>query len=211
MERFFGLDSLLSKILTVLANTIVLSLVWILGCIPLVTIGASTAGAYYAAMQALAGDKAIFRNYLKSFRLNFKQALVLEGILVLPILILVGGICIVHSMGSLIPAGIAAAYGVVAFVLFAVYSYIFPVLSYFYFPTGILLKNAALMALANTGWTFLIVFVNLLPLLIPALRMDWAVMVLPLLVTLVPGGIIEVNALIFKRIFPQYVREKESA
>ena len=69
----------------------------------------------------------------------------------------------------------------------------------------------ALIALANSGWTFVIVFVNLLPLLVPAFRMDWALMVLPLLITLVPGGVIEINALVFNRIFPQYVSEKDKA
>lgn len=209
MERFFGLDSLLSRILTVLANTIVLSLLWIIGCIPMITIGTSTTAAYYASMHALDGDKAILKNYIKSFKLNLKQSTVLEGILGVPMIVLVGGIYIVYSMGSMIPTGFAAAYGVLAFGLFAVCSYAFPILSYFHFPTGVLLKNAALIALANTGWTFVIIFVNLLPMLIPALRMDWALMILPLLITLVPGGVIESNSMIFKRIFPQYVREED--
>lgn len=211
MEKIFGLDSLLSRILTILANTVVLSLFWIIGCIPVLTIGASTTAAYYAAIHALNGDKAILKNYLKSYKLNLKQSMVLEGILGVPLVVLIGGIYIVFSMGSMIPAGIAAAYGVLAFCLFAVCSYVFPLLSYFHFPTGILLKNAALIALVNTGWTFVIVFVNLLPLLLSALRMDWALMILPLLITLVPGSVIEVNSLIFKRIFPQYESEKESA
>lgn len=210
MNNIFGLDSLLSRILTVLANTIVLSLLWIIGCVPVLTIGTSTTATYYAAIHALNGDKAIFRNYLKSFMLNMKQSMVLEGILGVSLIILIGGIYIVFSMGSMIPTGIATAYGVLAFGLFAVCSYVFPLLSYFHFPTGILLKNAALIALANTGWTFVIVLLNFLPLLLPALRMDWALMILPLLITLVPGGVIEVNALIFKRIFPQYEREKEN-
>lgn len=209
MEKIFGLDSLLSRILTVLANTIVLSLLWIIGCVPVITIGTSTTAAYYAAIHTLNGDKAILRNYLKSFKLNLKQSMVLEGILVVPLFVLIGGIYIVFSLESMIPAGIAVAYGVLAFGLFAVCSYVFPLLSYFHFPTGTLLKNATLIALANTGWSFVIVFVNLLPLLMPALRMDWALMILPLLITLVPGSVIEVNALIFKRIFPQYESKKE--
>ena len=209
MERIFGVDSLLSRILTVLANTIVLSLLWIIGCVPLITIGASTTAAYYAAIHALNGDKSIFRNYIKSFKLNLKQAIILEVILGIPMIVLFGGIYIVVSMGSMIPTGIAVAYGVLAFGLLAVCSYAFPILSYFHFPTGILLKNAALIALVNTGWTFVIIFVNLLPLLIPALRMDWALMILPLLIALVPGSVIEINSIIFKRIFPQYVREED--
>lgn len=210
MEKFFGPDSLLSKMIAVLANTIVLSLLWIAGCIPVATIGTSTTAAYYAAFRALDGDKSILRNYLKSFKVNFRQSLVLEGIVVLPLLILLGGIAIVYAMGSLIPGGIAAGYGVIAFAFFAVLSYLFPILSYFHLPTGTIVKNAALIALANGGWTFVVVFVNLLPLLLPALRMDWALMILPLLITLVPGGVVEVNALIFKKIFPQYACGKDN-
>lgn len=211
MERIFGVDSLLSRILTVLANTIVLSLLWIIGCVPLITIGASTTAVYYAAIHALNGDKSILRNYIKSFKLNLKQAIILEVILGIPIIVVFGGVYLVYSMGNMVPTGIAAAYGVLAFGLIAVCSYVFPILSYFHFSTGILLKNAALIALANSGWTFVIVFVNLLPLLVPAFRMDWALMVLPLLITLVPGGVIEINALVFNRIFPQYVSEKDKA
>ena len=41
------------------------------------------------------------------------------------------------------------------------------------------------------------------------IHMDLALMILPLLITLVPGGVIEINSMTFKRIFPQYVQEED--
>lgn len=207
MEKIFGIGGPLARGMTLLANTICLSIFWIIGCLPIVTIGASTTAAYYAAMQAVRGENGILRNYIKSFKENLKQAVMVELLIAVPGAILVGGVYLMAMMERQIPYGISAAYGCLAFVFLAVVSYIFPLLSYFVFPTGTLFKNAVLIPLANGGWTFLVVLVNLLPLVIPMLRLDWTVMILPLIVALVPGAVIQVNGWILGRIFPKYVRE----
>lgn len=208
MEKYFGIGSPLAKLMTLLANTICISLLWLLGSLSIVTVGPSTTAAYYAAMKTLGGETAVFRNYIKSFRENWRQAIVLELFTAVPALVLAGGVFLISGLDSQMPYGIGVAYGGLVFVFLAVSGYVFPLLSYFVFPTGILLKNAVLIAFANMGWTLAAVMVNLVPWMLGMLPLDWTVRLLPLLVALVPGTAILLNGWIYSRIFPKYVQEQ---
>ena len=59
----------------VLARLTGLNLLWLLCCIPIVTMGPSTAAMYYAANQMRLGDNHFFRNYKAGWKKHWKQAL----------------------------------------------------------------------------------------------------------------------------------------
>jgi uncharacterized membrane protein YesL len=59
----------------VLARLTGLNLLWLLCCIPIVTMGPSTAAMYYAANQMRLGDNHFFRNFKAGWKKHWKQAL----------------------------------------------------------------------------------------------------------------------------------------
>lgn len=75
MEGVFRADSKVYQIVEKVVNLIKLNLVWILFCIPVVTIGAANTSLHEVALQILDGEEGyIVSSFYKAFRKNWKQA-----------------------------------------------------------------------------------------------------------------------------------------
>lgn len=209
MRKIFDVDSPLAKAMNMLANVIVLSVLWLVGCIPVVTAGASTAAAYYAARQSGEPGESLWKRYWRAFHRDWRQAVCVELLCLIPAASLLGGAYILTAVGDSVPVLLSGAYGVLLYLAAAFLSCVFPLLSYFDYPTGTLLKNALLIAFANPGWTFLTVLTGLLPLLLAMLPPVWLVRILPLVTALVPGAVIRINSAVYARVFRKYVRPEE--
>jgi len=80
--RIFDLDGPLYKIGTEIADVMIVTIYWILGCLPIFTIGASTAAAYYVYGKKIRGeDVYLTKDFFKSFKQNFKQSFAVTFIL----------------------------------------------------------------------------------------------------------------------------------
>ena len=66
MGGIFSLDGPLMQLLNKLADLLTLSILWLLGCLPIVTIGASTTALYYAVMKMIRGEGRVSSNFFKS-------------------------------------------------------------------------------------------------------------------------------------------------
>ena len=80
-----NLNSPFFRLITNIGNLILVSILWIIGCIPIVTIGASTAALYYTCVKVIRhGRGYLFSSFLQSYRSNLKQGIVvtLLGILI---------------------------------------------------------------------------------------------------------------------------------
>ncbi len=167
-RNLFRPDSPLMITMTHITDCIFLSLFWIAGCIPVVTVGASFAalydGAYYAFRKR---SRHSWQRFLHTFRENWKQGIV-------PTLLFLG---LTAGLGwGMIQIWNAAVYGQISWAVFAgaaflavlilgVLSVLFPMLSRFENPTGMLLKNTVLLAMANLPRTLLLGVINALTLL----------------------------------------------
>ncbi len=72
--KLFGYDSAFMRFFMQLFYLTIANLLWILGCLPVVTVGASTAGLYYALDRLHREDTAIWKNYRTGFKLHWKKA-----------------------------------------------------------------------------------------------------------------------------------------
>lgn len=78
MNGFFNLDGPFYKWGTEVADIMILSLLWLVCCIPIVTIGASTTALFYVCgKKARKEDVYVFRGFFKSFKENFLQGTLL--------------------------------------------------------------------------------------------------------------------------------------
>lgn len=156
-------DSGLMITLAQLTDSIFLSLFWILGCIPVVTIGTSCAALYDAAYRGFRqGEKHSWQRFWQVFRENWKAGLV-PTVLVLALLCLLAkGLIFVWN---------GAATGRISWMLFSAAAFLgvtmlgilsltFPVLSRFENSLVGLLKNTLLLGLANLPRTIALGIVN---------------------------------------------------
>lgn len=80
--NFFSYDSKFSQILLKICYSCYLNLLWFLCCLPIFTIGASTAALYDVTLRIVReDDAALTSRFFKAFRNNFRQATVLWLIL----------------------------------------------------------------------------------------------------------------------------------
>ncbi|MCL2399216.1 MAG: DUF624 domain-containing protein [Defluviitaleaceae bacterium] len=75
MGGIFNMDGPLFRFGNAIADVMILSLLWILFSIPLFTIGASTTALFYVATRRISDREGyLFRDFLSSFKSNFKRA-----------------------------------------------------------------------------------------------------------------------------------------
>ena len=82
MEKWLGLDSKFYKWGTLLADLIILTVLWLICSLPIITMGAATTALYYVTTRQLSNREGyVTRDFFKSFKKNFLQATLVEIIL----------------------------------------------------------------------------------------------------------------------------------
>ena len=192
-RNLFSPDSALMITMTQITDCIFLSLFWLLGCFPVVTIGASFAALYDASFRGLRkGDKHSWQRFWKVFKDNWKAGIV-PTVLFLILAFLLGK--------GLIGLWNAAVYGQISWMLFAageflgvtalgILSVAFPVLSRFENSLGMLLKNTLFLALANLPRTILLGILSAAAVLLCA-RFVFPLFFLPSLGALIASVLVE--------------------
>lgn len=186
-------DSGLMITMTQLTDCIFLSLFWILGCIPVVTIGTACAAVYDAAFRGFrGGDKHPWQRFWTVYKENWKAGLVptvlfliLFALLTKAMILLWNAAVLGNASWMLFSGG--AFLGITAF---GVLSLLFPVLSRFENTLGGLLKNTALLALANLPRTILLGILNAVAVFL-CIRYVFPLFFLPALAALIASLLVE--------------------
>ena len=177
----FGFGGKYTGTLSKLFDVLMLGLMWLIFSIPVVTIGASSAALYYAIVKSVKNDDGYASAmFLKSFKLNLKQGIVLT-VIVGAILYLMGlnvGILMEKAEGifGIVMMGF---YITVAVYLVLMAVYMFAALSRFAMGTGWFLRVGGYMV-ARYFLTSIMIAV----ILASAGALVWRV---PLLILIVPG------------------------
>ena len=192
-QKLFHPDNGLMITMTQITDCIFLSLFFLLGCFPVVTMGASFAALYDAAFRAYRqGDKHPWQRFFHVFRSNWKA-----GILPTVVFLLV----FAGLAKALIGLWNAAVYGEISWMVFSggalvgvlvlgVLSVLFPTLSRFENSFLGLLKNTVLLALANLPRTLALGVINAAALLL-CVRYVFPLFFLPALAALIGTLLIE--------------------
>ena len=189
-----------------ITDCIFLSLFWLLGCIPVVTAGASFAALYDATFRSFRrNEKNGWQRFLKVFRTNWKA-----GILPTVVVAALGwGLAkiLIHYWNSTAAGDLSMmAFSGVAFlgVLgLGILSVVFPLLSRFENTTAGLLKNALLLAFANMPRTVALGLINLVTILL-CIRFVAPLFFLPALAALL-------GSLFLEPMFKPYMPKEEAA
>lgn len=181
-RRMFAPDSDLMIVMSWITDCIFLSFFWIVGCIPVVTIGASTAALYDAVFYAYRRkSKHSWGRFWHTYLKNLKSSL-LPNILFMAFF-LAGGSVVIKLWNSAVATGSWAGFAAgttVAGLALGIFSVMFPMLSRFENGFGQLVGNTVRLALANLPRTIMLAIINGLTLIV-CLRFVLPVMILPAL------------------------------
>lgn len=205
----FNVDSGFNRTLTKIADMVLLSFYWLICCLPVVTLGASTTALYYACMKNHLEEGTNTRNFFHAFIRDLKQSLVLELIVVVVAGLLVVDLYVLPQMNIPLGGLVQIILTACAVIGIAMLSYLFPLLARFETTMIRRFQNAIYMSLMNFQYTLLIVAVNCVPLLVLVLMPDLFVAVIPLVALVWPGAAALINAKFFLKIFAQYENQEE--
>lgn len=185
LEAIFNPDNFVFCIINKIIDLAVLSLVWVLCCIPLVTIGPASAALYYAVVKSVRKQRSYpVREFFHAFCQNMKKGIAIHLILVLfGIMMFVTDVPLVLTFLDTGRKGnvfFLVLFAVKAVVYLGMICWLYPLLSRF--EEGLLkLAEAALyLLLRNLPSTLLAILV----LAVCAVLAAWE----PLLLVLLPGG-----------------------
>ena len=192
-RNVFRLDSSLMVFMTHLTDCIFLSLFFLLGCLPVVTVGTSLAALYDAMFRGVRqGEKNTWQRFLQVYRSNWLAGIVPT---------VVFGLAVFALAWCGIQCWNAAVYGHISWMLFAalavllavgvgIVNILFPMLSRFENSTGALLKNTLALGLANLPRTLVLGGLSILTVVLCLL---WVVplFILPALAALLSSWLIE--------------------
>ena len=162
-RKLLNPDNALMITMTQITDCIFLSMFWLLGCLPVVTVGASFAALYDATFRGFRqGDKHCWGRFWQVYRENWKAG-------ILPTAVFLAVLTLVTK--ALVALWNAAVAGGVSWMLFSglafvgvlvlgMVSVLFPMLSRFENPFLGLLKNTVFLAMANLPRTIALGILN---------------------------------------------------
>lgn len=160
--KFFNYDSPFWSFMSRVADLVILNLLWLLFCIPVFTIGASTAAMYRVTLNMVRGEGGgVVRSFWASFKLNFKQGVLLFLILLIPTLLVTYELWLYLSgvVAQSIWMGVVFCFP--ALLVSLIGAYIYPLLAQFDNSIKNMLKNACLLAIGNLPYSVVMAALNL--------------------------------------------------
>ena len=144
-----------------LCNFVALNLVFLITCLPVITIGTALSSLYYVTLREARGEYGyLVRTYLREFKNNFKKGTIAFAILFLIGAILLFNIAFWFGTGTM-PATILTGVLIAAMIgWFLIFTYTFPLIGRFENSTKQTLKNAFGLAMSNMKATFTLIVID---------------------------------------------------
>ena len=180
MEHHNLMDSRFFSIFTRLADLILLNFIFLLSCLPIITIGASCAALYQvAASMADNRESYILRSYLAEWKKNFKQGTLVWVLCVIMLILCRVNLSILPSM----PPGFTKVFLAcfqfgTLFILYGLLLYCFSMPLIYKAAFGSMIKNALVLLFKYLPHTLLCLCVHALPFAAAILAPRWAGLVL---------------------------------
>ena len=171
MGRVFNYEGPVFTSLSRLADLFWLNLLYIICCIPVVTVGAASTALYYVTLKMAKDEEGyITRSYFKSFKDNFVQATVIWLLLLIVLVVMFMYIRIANGgntadifNSSIVSNVVIVAVGVMAVVFLMTSIYVFPILAQFDNTVKNTIKNAFLISVRHLPYTFLMLVISAVP------------------------------------------------
>lgn len=200
MGGFFNLDNAFFATINKIVDMVLLSIVYVIICIPIITIGPATTALYYVTVKVIRRERSyVFREFFKSFKRNFKQSAIINLIFILMYLILYVDIQFSKGMTGTPGLILTGIFFAILILSIGVNIYIYPVLSRFDVTIKQLFKNSFFMSVRHLLSTILM-FLTLAAFVF----ITWVV---PIAILISPALYILTISLLMEKIFKKYMPE----
>lgn len=184
-----------------LGDYILLNIIFVITCIPVVTIGMAQAALYAELLKMAEGDYAhVVREYLALCKREWKKATKLWMIMLVIGAVLVFDVLYAGNVSHVIDICV----GAMLFFWILIFSYVFPLISHFENTISGTVKNAFYMAVRHFPYTVVIVILNMIPVAFFLFAPGLFGLLVP--IYMVVGFVLctRINTVMFQKIFKQY-------
>lgn len=212
MNRIFNFEGPVFTFLSRLADLFWLNLIYMICCIPVITVGAATTALYYVSLKMAKDEEGyITKSFFKSFKQNFLQAtviwlviLVIGIIMFMDLRIANGGDMAEVLNSTAVSNVVIVAVGVMVIVVCMTLTYVFPLLAQFDNTIRNTVKNAFLISIRHLPYTFLMMLITAIPVVL-----IWFSPALLLLVLIMFSATAYINSKFLNKIFILYMPKEE--
>lgn len=204
MNKIFGPDTVFFRVMNQVGNVIAVTLMWLVGCIPIVTIGTSTTAMYYTVVKSVRrGEGYVTKEFLGAYKRNLKNGILLTLVFLLLAGVLAVDRIYVDQAQTQTAAAMSLGYTLLILVVAALFLYIWPVMSRFTMGKWNCFRLALLMVFRHLPFT--VVF---LALWILGICLVWLI---PVPMTfVVPGACCYVESLLMEKLLRKYMAKPET-
>jgi len=204
----FSINGKLFKTLAKAGDFFILGFLMFVFSLPLITAGASMTAAYYVGMKLVRDEEGyVFRDFIKSWKQNIKQSIIIELILIVLAFLLITDVRICHmwaaNEGSTFARLLMFASLGMCLVLCAVALYVFPMLAKFENKVFNMMKNAVILCMHHFLQTIVMIFIDGALLVFSLNYWTAFIVTIPLM--------LYVNSFILSRVFLIYAKNSNTA
>lgn len=212
MGRFFRYDSPIMIGVGRIVDFFLLNLLWIICCIPVITIVPATAALYYVMLKIARKEEVrpVF-GYLHAFRDNFKQGCVLTLIFAAIVALLYADYRIMTLQEGTVGSVLSILFLLLTALAAATMLYTFALQAQFSNTVFRTLKNAALLSLMKLPNTILLLVLHCIPLWVLMVAPNIVAMTMPFWVLFFPAVVAYLSSLRFVKIFAPLMEMNEDA
>lgn len=205
MGNLFSMDSPVLAVLSKICDILFLSILWVFLCIPIITIGPATTALYYATVKVIRRERGyLFREFFKSFRLNFKRGAII-GVILTAIFVILSFDLYVSWQSLSEESGKASVflgiYLALTFLAISFTMFVFPILSRFEMTIKQLIKAAIYMSMKHLHFTFIMLVVIVASLIL--------IIFFPMMLFFVPATVAFINSFMMEHILKKYMPKSE--
>ena len=212
MGKFFNLDAPWVQVLGKIGQMMIMSVLWVVCCLPVITVGASTAALFRMMFNLKEYRSCTLKDFFKAFKENFRKATVLWLFLLACAAVLaVLFYLVVLVESNMLRLVVVVVFSVLFFAIFIMSLYLFPLTAYFENTVSGTIRNAVAMGLGNLRNSIFAGAVTLLPLVLYIVSYEIFMQLSFLMLILGPGAIAYGVVCALTPVFERYMPANEAA
>lgn len=207
--NIFSMDSVFYRFISKLGDLMILNLLFLVCCLPVITIGASLTALYTMLLKLVRNESGyIAKGFFNAFKDNFRQSTIIWLIMAAIGWVFYYDILLSNAMGGTLGGVLKVIFLFLGMLHVSVFSYVFSLQSRFENKIWNTMKNAFWMAMGYLPLTISILVLEVLPLFIIYMKPKAFWYLLPVMGVVGFAGLGYFCTIIFNYIFKKYMEEE---
>lgn len=207
-SKIFNQDNGLMRALSKIFDMCFLSLIYMVFCLPIITIGAASTSMYYVSAKVLRHNRSyVWREFWSSFKTNFKQSTIIWFFtLLIGVILYLNMMLMTTSVNAKYKDFLVGAYFALGLIIFLITMYVFPILSRLDMKISHLLRLSLYVAFRHILHTLAILAMYLLAATVIYFGVAWRIVVVVIFIPGLTGFLITYP---MEHVLKKYMPKKE--